>query len=240
MWAYFFLLCLLAAESYITPANNTAMQPELTVRDVAADNRHPRHNDCKSIQSTKAWGFVCLFLRFNEIPGTKFPNRKEFSTERLAKKKWIEHLNSIYDTQPDDSHLFAVEADIMELPDSVAVAIPLLGSESVQLMPPFGSLLSERIGRKLFLRLRCLPDNSGVSTSEVPSLETRLYWLNSCLKRALIECEKEGIDTIALPYKFNCTIEGDEANWVRYKQVLSNWAKKYKTRCKLLIVGSPD
>lgn len=195
---------------------------------------------CKSIQSTKVWGFACIFLRFSQIPGTNFPNRKEFSTERLAKKKWVEHLNSIYDTQPEESCLFAVEADIFELPPEVAVAIPVVTLENLPVLPPFGACVSEKVAGKLFLRIRCLPDTSGANATELASLETRLYWLNSCLKQALIECNKEGITTIALPYKFNCAIEGDESNWVRYKQLLSTWAKKHKDKCKLLIVGSPD
>lgn len=219
------------------------MQTGLTVRDVAADTRHPRNADCSSIQSTKAWGFACLFLRLSQIPGTNFPNIKEFSPERAAKKKWVEYLNTVYSTQPDDSRLFAIEGDIMELHPSIAVAIPtatLDVTEGTQLMPPFGSVQKSCIDDKVFLELRCLPDPSDRNTTEIPSLQTRLYWLKLCLDEALLECEKEGLTAMAIPYKFNCAIEGDEANWVRYKQFLSNWAKECPTEFKLIVVGSPD
>lgn len=239
MRADFFVKCKLSPFVRGRFADNTfVMDKNTSARDIAGDIRHPRHIDGFDAQTMKAWAFACFFLKVSQVPGTNMPNIKDFSAEKEIKRKRIAQLKELYDCEPTPTYLLAAQGDILDLPPSTAACIPISYnelSEENRLRLHYGQSLKTTLDGRLTFECFCIPYTNDANCEQTP-LETRLYWLNSCLDDALRQCLRVGITKLALPYRFNSVIDGDDSNWVRYENCLEDWATANKDKCQLIIV----
>lgn len=216
-------------------ANLAPMSRKDSCQLAAANPLHERHGDGVNTQSMKAWSFACFLLKISQIHGTSMPNIKDFSEEKLIKRKVISRLEQLYDCTPEETFLLVAEGDILELPLDVAACIPISTqdlSQEDRSRARYGKVLKHRIDDRLYFECLCLP-----TFNDQAPLDSRLYWLTTCLDNVFEQCVEEGISRIAIPFRFNNNIEGDESNWTRYVESMENWAQEHRNQCQLIVVA---
>lgn len=213
-----------------------------TIREIASNVRHPNNVECLAIQSDVLWTLINFLLHIEQIPGTNLPKIQDFSETKAATDEWLAKLNSKYGPSTlQKSSLLAYQGEITDLPNDVAVCVPMSPLESPGQLShiSYGRVELQITDKLVFFKFYCLPSDTEQSAS-IP-LETRIAWLESCLDETLCYQHITGFQAIALNYRFNETsLEESTGDWQRYKQILELWAERHSSEVKLIIVGYPD
>jgi len=211
-----------------------------TVREIAA-SRHPNQTECLTSQTETAWFWINLFFHLSQIPGSNLPNIEDFSSQNVATKNWINTLHSkfpIVDNLP--SQLLAYVGELVDLPNDVAIAIPMSLEGDGQPSPNahYGQVELYKIDTISIFKMYCVMEPKDHSSP--PPLDLRLRWFESCLDEILKYKHITQYKAVALSYKFNESFDNDESAWHRYKQVMEAWATRHCNDTKLVVVGFPD
>ncbi len=213
-----------------------------TIREIASNVRHPNNVECLAIQSDVLWTLINFLLHIEQIPGTNLPKIQDFSETKAATDEWLAKLNSKYDPSVSQkSSLLAYQGEITDLPNEVAVCVPMSLPDPTEKLSyvGYGRVELQITETLVFFKFYCLPPETEQSAST--SLETRIAWLESCLNETLCYQHITGFQALALNYRFNETsIEESTSDWQRYKQMLEIWAEQHFSEVKLIIVGYPD